>query len=141
MPEIITNRAVFWGGFNPEIANFIKISMKEIFRNAELVTFEIMDTILEEKEIISDDDEKKSTYFVPYCVTRHKQIAINSSLYDELYRNSNAYIDKHFPNKTTFEKDNMRPEVALLISFTNSLLENGKCGYNTSSNDWTLLNF
>jgi hypothetical protein len=139
MAEIITKDPINWGGFDPSILNHVKISIDEIFRNENLVTFEITDKVLEKKSQTIED--VVSYYYTDFCVTRKKQIVISAVEYGFLHDSANAYIEAHYPTATTYERDNMRSEVALLLSFTTNLLDNGKCGYNTNPEDWKLFNF
>ena len=138
MAKIITTEPINWGGFNSLILNKIQIELKELSRSSENVVYQVRDTAMVENTYI-DDNNIEQTYLVENSVIRNKTLSISKDEYNTLFTNADAYTDATYPNLSVFEKEEIRPKVALLLYFQNDLLPNGLCGYNTQPSQWTLI--
>ena len=137
MTAVQTTTPINWGGANPLIDNKIRVSISELSRNENGITYAIKDTPIVERSFI-DESGNLQTYETDYHTIRQTTVTITSNEHDTLYINAENYIDAHFPNLTIFEKEKLRSKVALLLYIQNDKLDNGKCIYNTEPEQWEL---
>lgn len=132
MITVQTKTPINWGGANPTIDNKIRVSITEISRDANGITYNIIDTpIIEHIE----DGETFETSHIPI---RNKTITITPEQHDTLYENADLYINEMYPTITLFEREKLRHKIALLLYIQSDKLDNGKCIYNTEPNDWEI---
>jgi hypothetical protein len=140
MAKIRTKTKINWGGFNPEIPNTIISTATELVKNENGCAFQIRDVAMLEHEVLDETGEVVSTYETEFQETRApKNIPITSEQYDQLFNVSNQYMDFHYPNLTTLQREVKRLDVAFYLYFTTDFLDNGLCGYNTDSTDWEIV--
>ena len=130
MTTVQTKTPINWGGANPTIDNKIRVSITEISRDANGITYNIIDTPLIEHTL---DGQTFETSHIPI---RNKTITITPEQHDTLYGNADLYINSMYPTTTLFEREKLRPKIALLLYIQNDKLSNGKCIYNTESDQW-----
>lgn len=132
MTTVQTKMPINWGGANPLIDNKIRVEIKEISRNSENIVYQITDTPIIENVF---EDE---VYTTDHIIIRNKTMVVTAEQHDTLFQNADTYINAYYPDATIFEKEQLRPNVALLLYVQNDLLDNGKCIYNTEPNQWEL---
>lgn len=125
-----TKTPINWGGANPLIDNVIRVSITEISRDANGITYNLIDTPIIENIV---DGQSFETSHIPI---RNKTITITPEQHDTLYGNADLYIDSLHPEITLFEREKLRPKIALLLYVQNDKLANGKCIYNTEPDQW-----
>lgn len=125
-----TKTPINWGGANPLINNKIRVSIAETSRNENGITYLIQDTPIIEGEF------EGQPYETDYGIIRSKSVTITPEQHDTLYGNADLYIDSLHPEITLFEREKLRPKIALLLYVQNDKLENGKCIYNTEPEQW-----
>lgn len=135
MTTVQTKTPINWGGANPLIENRIRVSIFELSRNENGITYAIKDTAIAEHSFI-DENGNLQTYETDYHTIRQVNVTITAEEHDTLYVNAENYIDAYFQNLTIFEKEKLRSKVALLIYIQNDKLDNGKCIYNTEPEQW-----
>lgn len=134
MAKIRSINKLNWGGFDPSKLNVIEIEIKEISKTSSEVTFLIKDTVIAEQSYLGENDETIISEY-PFQVIREKRFSVPMALYNQLY----SAVETQIPsNLTPFEKEELRPKLALLFFFGNDKLDNGLCGYNTQPNDWQI---
>jgi len=138
MAKIITIEPVNWGGFNSSILNKIKVELTELSRSSENVVYQVRDIVVVQNTHI-DENNVEQIYLTDYVTIRNKTISISKAEYNYLFSNAEAYIDSVYPDMGIFDKEELRPNIALLLYIQNDLLPNGLCGYNTQPNQWTLI--
>lgn len=135
MAKIRTVEKINWGGFDPSKLNVIEVEIKEILKTSDSVTFHIKDVVIGETAYIGENGETLTTEY-PLQVIREKRFTVDITLYNQLY----AFVETQIPDTfSPFEKELLRPKIALLHYFTNDLLENGLCGYNTTPAQWKIV--
>lgn len=132
MTTVQTKTPINWGGANPLINNVIRVSITETSRDANGITYNIVDTPIIEHIV---DGESYETSHIPI---RSKTITITPEQHDTLYGNTDLYIDTMYPTITLFEREKLRTKIALLLYVQNDKLDNGKCIYNTEPQDWEI---
>ena len=135
MAKIRTTEKINWGGFNPSKLNHIEVEIKEVSKTSESVSFHIKDTVIGESQYIGDNDEVLISEY-PFQVIRDKRFSVPMELYNQLYLAVESQIP---PQLTHFEKEELRPKLALLFYFCQDTLDNGLCGYNTNPNQWQIV--
>lgn len=134
MAKIRTKKKINWGGFNPSELNRLEVEMIEVSRISESVTFLIKDTVIGEQPYIGENEETLISEF-PFQVIREKRFPISMETYNQLF----TAVESQIPSELTpFEKEILRPKLALLFYFNQDALENGLCGYNTTPSDWEI---
>ena len=82
MTTVQTKTPINWGGANPTIDNVIRVSITEISRDANGITYNIIDTPIVENTL---DDQYFETSHIPI---RNKTIIITPEQHDTLYGNA-----------------------------------------------------
>ena len=135
MAKIRTKEKINWGGFDPSKLNHVEVEIKEVSITSESVTFLIKDTVIGESEYIGENEEILISEY-PFQVIREKRFSVPMELYNNLF----TTVESQIPIELTpFEKEQLRPKLALLFYFCNDTLENGMCGYNTTPNQWQIV--
>jgi site-specific DNA-adenine methylase len=135
MAKIRTKNKINWGGFDPSKLNHVEVEIKEVSKTSESVTFLVKDTVIGENEYIGENEETLISEY-PFQVIREKRFSVPMELYNQLY----SAVESQIPTELTpFEKEQLRPKMALLFYFSNDTLANGLCGYNTTPNDWEIV--
>lgn len=132
MAKIRTKEKINWGGFDPSKLNHVEVEIKEVSKTSESVTFLIKDTVIGESEYIGENDEVLISEY-PLQVIREKRFSVTMELYNQLFTAVELQIP---PQLTPFEKEELRPKLALLFYFRQDTLDNGLCGYNTEAEQW-----
>jgi hypothetical protein len=135
MEKIRTKNKINWGGYDPLFLNHVEIRMEKLYETVDSVLFNIKDVVIgEKKNLDANNIEIVSEY--DYQIIRDKNVFIPITKYNELY----LAIDSQLSSTLTpFEKEKIRPKLALLYYFTNDTISNGKCGYNTNSTNWKIV--
>ena len=134
MAKIRSTNKINWGGFAPSKLNHVEVEIKEVVRTSVDVTFEITDTVIGETNYLGDNEETLISEY-PFQVIREKRFTVSMELYNQLFQTVESQIP---PELTPFEKEKLRPKLALLFYFCQDTLDNGMCGYNTNQNDWQI---
>lgn len=134
MAKIRTTEKINWGGFDPSKLNHVEIEIKEVSKTSENVTFLIKDTVIGENQYLGENDEVLISEY-PFQVIREKRFSVPMELYNQLFTAVETQIP---PQLTPFEKEELRPKLALLFYFCQDTLDNGLCGYNTNPNQWQI---
>ena len=135
MAKIRTTEKINWGGFAPSKLNHVEVEIKEVSKTSESVTFLIKDTVIGEREYIGENEETLISEY-PLQVIREKRFTVSMELYNQLFQTVESQIPAEL---TPFEKEKLRPKLALLFFFCQDTLENGMCGYNTNPNQWQIV--
>lgn len=137
MAELITNQKINWGGANPSIQNKIRLKMVEVARNENGVVMQITDTVIAENSYIEEGIEK--FYETDFQVVRNKTMTVPVEMYNAIFANAETYINANYPELTAFQKEALRPKVALWIYVTNDkFAHNDLCIYNTLPEIWEI---
>jgi hypothetical protein len=139
MAKIRTKTKINWGGFNPEIQNTIISTATELLKNENGCTFQIRDVAMLEHDVLDESGKVVSTYETEFQELRNKQIAINPEEYEQLFQASNLYMDEHYSNLNTIQREVKRLDVAFYLQFTSDFLPSGKLGYGTEINNWQIV--
>lgn len=135
MTKIRTKEKINWGGFDPSKLNHVEVEIKEVSKTSESVTFLIKDTVIGEQSYIGENEETLISEF-PFQVIREKRFSVPMAMYNQLF----TAVESQIPSELTpFEKESLRPKLALLFYFSQDTLENGLCGYNTTPSDWEIV--
>lgn len=132
MAKIRSINKLNWGGFDPSKLNYVEVEIKEVSKTSESVTFLIKDTAIGESEYIGENEETLISEY-PLQVIREKRFSVPMELYNQLFTAVESQIP---PQLTPFEKEELRPKLALLFYFRQDTLDNGLCGYNTEAEQW-----
>ena len=135
MAKIRTKEKISWGGFDPSKLNHVEVEIKEVAKTSESVTFLVKDTVIGEQTYLGENEETLISEY-PFQVIREKRFSVPMELYNQLY----STVESQIPIELTpFEKEKLRPKMALIFYFCNDTLDNGLCGYNTTQNDWEIV--
>lgn len=138
--KVVTTIPIDWGGANPFIFNKVQISMSEISRSENGVIMQINDHIIVQKSYL-DENEEVQTYEFESQEIRNKQMEISVEQYNTLFAGADAYLEATQPNATVFEKEKLRPNIALLLFIQNDKLDGTEhLIYLTQANEWELSN-
>lgn len=139
MAKIKTKQAINWGGWNPFILNKVQIEMIEKSKTDSSVTFQIIDTVLEE---VTETDELQNefTFEKELIQIRKRFFTVTKEQYNQLYAGAEAYINATASELTYFEREKVRPAIALLLFVQSDKItdenNNEFCLYGTQPNDW-----
>lgn len=134
MAKIRTKNKINWGGFDSSKLNYVEVEIKEVNKTSESITFLVKDTVIAEQTYLGENDETLISEY-PFQVIREKRFSVPMALYNQLY----SEVESQIPSELTpFEKEKLRPKMALLFYFSSDTLENGLCGYNTNATDWEI---
>jgi len=134
MIVIRTTEKINWGGRNPFINNVIEIEMSEILRDSSSITFNITDRVIIDTPVDSLIPSRGS------LVINNKRVIITVSEYNNLFQLADDYIKINNPDLSIFNREALRPSIALLLYFQNDKImdesNNEFCLYGTTPNQW-----
>lgn len=138
MAKLRSTQKINWGGWNPLVSNFIEIEATEIAKTDTEVVYMIKDYVIGENEYLGENNETLISEYV-LQVIRERRFPVPMALYNQLYNAVNQLMPAEL---TAFEKDKLRPKMALLTYFQNDKIvdENGNefCLYKTQPNQWVI---
>lgn len=138
MAELITNQKINWGGANPLIQNKIRLKMVETSRSENGVVMQITDTVIAENSYIEEGVER--FYETDFQVIRNKTVVVPVELYNAIFANAEAYINANHSELNAFQKEVLRPKVALWLFVKNDkFVHNDLCIYDTQPEIWEIL--
>jgi hypothetical protein len=135
MAKLRSTQKIDWGGWNPFFKNFIEIEAVEITKTEQEVIYLITDSVIGERNTIGDNGEPIIEEYVLHVI-REKKFSVPMALWNQLY---NA-VEQAMPAELTpFERDQLRPKLALKMYFQNDKIsdENGNefCLYGLQPNE------
>ena len=152
--KLITKQPITWGGFNPDVPNYICIEMELISKTSTNVTVQVTENAMRKittttpattvnpitGEILTTPiPATENSYFELYQNTRKPtNITVTAAEFNQLFAATDSYLVAENPTITILERELKRNSVALWLYYTNDFFENGKCGYNTTPNDWKI---
>ena len=139
MAKLRSTQKINWGGWNPFVKNFVEIEATEIAKTDTEVFYMIKDSVIGENEYLGENNETLISEYVLQTI-RERRFSVPMALYNQLY---NA-VEQQMPAElTAFEKEQIRPKMALLIYFQNDKIidenNNEFCLYGTQSNQWQIV--